>query len=118
MVTLGVEASPQNGGDPSTLPLAIVSIEYQRCEMDRNGVGIRVPVVVLLLGLTACGDAVIVEGVDVEKGTWVGGEAAEVQDLGDGTTNEGGAPDLEADLHEAAETEEENLGPNAPGYIP
>jgi hypothetical protein len=34
------------------------------------------------------------------------------------TTNEGGPVDAEADLHEAAVTEEENLGPNAPGYIP
>lgn len=86
--------------------------------MTRKLVELRVPAVLLTLGLTACGDQVIVEGVDVEKGTWVGGEAAAVQDLGDGTTNEGGAPDLEADLHQAAETEEENLGPNAPGYIP
>lgn len=86
--------------------------------MDQRRVGSRPLALVLLFGLTACGDAVIVEGVDVEKGTWVGGKAAAVQDLGDGSTNEGGAPDLEADLHEAAVTEEENLGPNAPGYIP
>jgi hypothetical protein len=86
--------------------------------MDRRGFNFLVPALLLLLGLTACGDAVIVEGVDTDKGTWVGGEAAEVQDLGNGTTNEGGTPDVEADLNAAAETEEENLGPNAPGYIP
>lgn len=86
--------------------------------MNQRRVGSRALVVALMLGLTACGDQVIIEGVDVEKGASVGGEAAEVQDLGDGSTNEGGAPDMEADLHEAAETEEENLGPNAPGYIP
>jgi hypothetical protein len=86
--------------------------------MTRKFIELRVLAVLLTLGLTACGDEVIVEGVDVEKGTLVGGEAAEVQDLGDGTTNEGGPADVEADLHEAAETEEENLGPNAPGYIP
>jgi hypothetical protein len=86
--------------------------------MTRKFVELRVLAVLLTLGLTACGDEVIVEGVDVEKGTLVGGEAAEVQDLGDGTTNEGGPVDEEASLYEAAETEEKNLGPNAPGYIP
>jgi hypothetical protein len=86
--------------------------------MTRKLVELRVLALLLTLGLTACGDEVIVEGVDVEKGKLVGGEAAEVQDLGDGTTNEGGPADVEADLHEAAVTEEENLGPNAPGYIP
>jgi hypothetical protein len=86
--------------------------------MTRKFVELRVLAVLLTLGLTACGDEVIVEGVDVEKGTLVGGEAAEVQDLGDGTTNEGGPVDEEANLYEAAETEEKNLGPNAPGYIP
>jgi len=86
--------------------------------MTRKFVELRVLAVLLTLGLTACGDEVIVEGVDVEKGTLVGGEAAEVQDLSDGTTNEGGPTDVEADLHEAAVTDEKNLGPNAPGYIP
>lgn len=86
--------------------------------MTRKFVELRGLAVLLTLGLTACGDEVIVEGVDVEKGTLVGGEAAEVQDLGDGTTNEGGPTDVEADLYEAAVTDEKNLGPNAPGYIP
>jgi len=48
----------------------------------------------------------------------VGGDVAEVEDLGDGSTDDGGTPDVEADLHEAAITGEKNLGPNAPGYIP
>jgi hypothetical protein len=80
--------------------------------------GILVLSAVLSLGLGGCNDQVVVQGVDVERGSLVGGEAAEVEDMGDGTSNEGGSPDLEADLHEAAETDEQNLGPNAPGYIP
>jgi hypothetical protein len=42
----------------------------------------------------------------------------DVQDLSDGTTNEGGAPDVLVNATEAAVREEKNLGPNAPGYIP
>lgn len=42
----------------------------------------------------------------------------DVQDLSDGTTNEGGDPDVLVDATEAAVKEEKNLGPNAPGYIP
>lgn len=72
----------------------------------------------LTLGLAACGDQVVVEGVDARRGKLVGGDVAEVQDLGDGTSNEGGEPDMEADLYEAAMEDEKNLGPNAPGYIP
>lgn len=60
----------------------------------------------------------VVEGIDLQTAKPVSGDVAEVQDLGDGTSNEGGAPNLEADLHEAAITDEKNLGPNAPGYIP
>lgn len=41
-----------------------------------------------------------------------------VQDLGDGTTNEGGPVDADFDLRDAAIEGEKNLGPNAPGYIP
>jgi hypothetical protein len=41
-----------------------------------------------------------------------------VQDLGDGTTTEGGAPDVVFDPRDAALEDEKNLGPNAPGYIP
>ncbi len=72
----------------------------------------------LTLGLAACGDQVVVEGIDLQTDKPVSGDVAEVQDLGDGTSNEGGAPDMEADLYEAAITDEKNLGPNAPGYIP
>lgn len=72
----------------------------------------------LALGLVACGDQVVIEGIDARTGKPVSGAAAQVEDLGDGSTNEGGAPDLEADLHEAAIDQEPNLGPNAPGYIP
>lgn len=43
---------------------------------------------------------------------------ADVQDLGDGSTNEGGPPDGYFDLRDAALDHEQNLGPNAPGYIP
>ena len=41
----------------------------------------------------------------------------DVQDLGDGGTNEG-LPDVTVDPRDAALREEKNLGPNAPGYIP
>jgi hypothetical protein len=43
---------------------------------------------------------------------------ANVQDLGDGSTNDGGRPDGYFDLRDAAIDDEKNLGPNAPGYIP
>lgn len=72
----------------------------------------------LILWLAACGDQVVVEGMDAETGKPVGGQAAQVEDLGDGTSNEGGPVDVEADLHEAAIDDEQNMGPNAPGYIP
>jgi hypothetical protein len=73
----------------------------------------------LSLALAGCaGVDTQLEGVDLETGKPVAGQAAEVQDLGDGTTNEGGAPDEEADLYRAAILDEDNLGPNAPGYIP
>jgi hypothetical protein len=41
-----------------------------------------------------------------------------VQDLGDGITDDGGAPDAVFDARDAALEDEKNLGPNAPGYIP
>ena len=70
------------------------------------------------LWLSGCGDQVVIEGINAETGKPVTGEAAQVQDLGDGSSNDGGPPDMEADLYEAAITDEPNLGPNAPGYIP
>ncbi|EGV19182.1 hypothetical protein [Thiocapsa marina] len=42
----------------------------------------------------------------------------DVQDLGDGITDEGGFPDVLVDPRDAALEDEKNLGPNAPGYIP
>ena len=41
-----------------------------------------------------------------------------VEDLGDGSTNDGGPPDVVVDPRDAALEDEKNLGPNAPGYIP
>jgi len=41
-----------------------------------------------------------------------------VEDLGDGSTNDGGPPDLVVDPRDAVLEDEKNLGPNAPGYIP
>ncbi len=83
-------------------------------------IGLRTAPLALLLtlGLPGCGDQMVVEGIDVDTAHPVSGEAAEVEDLGDGSSNDGGAPDMEADLYEAAITDEPNLGPNAPGYIP
>lgn len=71
----------------------------------------------LTLGLVSCGDQMVVEGIDVKTGEPLSGEAAEVEDFGAGESNEG-EPDMEADLYEAAMDDEQNLGPNAPGYIP
>jgi hypothetical protein len=42
----------------------------------------------------------------------------DVQDLSDGSTNEGGPPEVLVNTYEAAIRDEKNLGPNAPGYIP
>jgi len=79
---------------------------------------VRLALLFLTLALTGCGDQVVVEGINADTGRPVEGAAAEVEDLGDGSSNDGGTPDVEADLHEAAITDEANLGPNAPGYIP
>ena len=78
----------------------------------------RLGVLFLTLALSGCSDQAVIEGINVDSGRPVGGETAEVVDLGDGSSNEGGTPDVEADLYEAANTDEPNLGPNAPGYIP
>lgn len=42
----------------------------------------------------------------------------DVQDLSDGSTNEGGPSEVLVNTYEAAVKDEKNLGPNAPGYIP
>lgn len=86
----------------------------------------------LVLGaiVTAADEAVITNGIDVDVRQYidespqgqsdVGADQGtdNVQDLGDGTTNEGGPVDAEFDLRDAALEDEKNLGPNAPGYIP
>jgi hypothetical protein len=83
----------------------------------------------MAVGLTASAEEqVIIQGIDVDVRQTIdsgpqGGQAdgaigQDVQDLGDGSTNDGGAPDAEVDLHDAAIRGEQNLGPNAPGYIP
>ena len=86
----------------------------------------------LLAGaLTAHADEEIVtNGIDVDVRQYIDespqaqsgpdtvGDTADVQDLGDGTTNEGGPVDAEFDLRDAALEDDKNLGPNAPGYIP
>jgi hypothetical protein len=75
-------------------------------------------------------EAVITDGIDVDVRQYINespqGQTStaadqgvyDVQDLGDGTTNEGGPVDAELDLRDAAIEDEKNLGPNAPGYIP
>jgi hypothetical protein len=78
----------------------------------------RLGLLLLMLALTGCGDQVVVEGINLDSDRPVGGEAAEVEDLGGGSSNDGGTPDVEADLYRAATSDEQNLGPNAPGYIP
>lgn len=83
--------------------------------------------VLLATVLTAPADeAVITQGVDVDVRQYIDESpqgpspdlGQNVQDLGDGTTNEGGAPDGYFDLRDEALEDEKNLGPNAPGYIP
>ncbi len=82
----------------------------------------------LAFAITAsAAEEVITQGADVdvrqvideapqgEPGPAIG---QDVQDLGDGTTNDGGVPDADFDLRDAAIEGEKNLGPNAPGYIP
>ncbi len=85
----------------------------------------------LALGLTAAGAAaeeiVTTQGIAVEVRQVIepgpqgrGGPAIgeDVQDFSDGTTNEGGVPQVTVDPRDAAIQGEKNLGPNAPGYIP
>jgi hypothetical protein len=85
----------------------------------------------LMTALTAVADEeVITNGIDVDVRQSIDEspqaqpdqasdqDVQTVQDLGDGTTNEGGVPDAVFDLRDAALEGEKNLGPNAPGYIP
>ena len=94
----------------------------------------RATVVVPLLLLTALSaqadEEVITDGLDVDVRQYINESphdqpnpgadqgVANVQDLGDGSTNDGGSPDGYFDLRDAALDDEKNLGPNAPGYIP
>jgi hypothetical protein len=84
----------------------------------------------LLLATGLCVSAaeeVITQGIDVDVRQFIDeapqGQSGpdigqDVQDLGDGTTNDGGEPDALFDPRDAALEDEKNLGPNAPGYIP
>lgn len=84
--------------------------------------------VLLATGLSAsAAEEVITRGIDVDVRQFIDespqGQSGpdigqDVQDLGDGTTNDGGEPDAVFDLRDAALEDENNLGPNAPGYIP
>jgi hypothetical protein len=89
-----------------------------------------ITVLLLAIGLTAAAEQVLIndnDGINVDvrgvidqapqggPGPAIG---ADVQDMSDGTTNEGGPPDGYVDLRDAALRDEKNLGPNAPGYIP
>ena len=93
--------------------------KHTRCQVTQTRrISNPLAATLLAIGLAACGDQMVVEGIDPETGKPVSGEAAQVDDQGDGTSNEGGPVDMEADLHEAAIDDEQNMGPNAPGYIP
>lgn len=81
----------------------------------------------LATGLCAAAEEVVTRGIDVDVRQFIDespqGQSGpdigqDVQDLGDGTTNEGGVPDALFDPRDAALEDEKNLGPNAPGYIP
>jgi len=85
----------------------------------------------LVTALTAQADEeVITDGPDVDVRQYIDESphrqpssdadqgVADVQDLGDGSTNDGGPPEGYFDLRDAAIDDEKNLGPNAPGYIP
>lgn len=70
---------------------------------------------------------VIQQGADVDVQNTIdpgpqgrGGPAIgqDVQDFSDGSTDEGGVPEVSVDARDAALRQEKNLGPNAPGYIP
>ena len=80
----------------------------------------------LATALAASADQeVITDGIDVDVRQFIDESpqtgpdlGQDVQDLGDGTTNEGGPVEADFDLRDAALEDEKNLGPNAPGYIP
>ncbi|MBK1650276.1 hypothetical protein CKO36_17190 [Rhabdochromatium marinum] len=73
--------------------------------------------VVALLNLTACGDQVVVEGVEASDGALVGDTVLDApMDTAAGLP--GADANATGDPYEEAIEGEKNLGPNAPGYIP
>ena len=81
----------------------------------------------LAIGLSAAEEEVITDGINVDVRGVIdpapqrdadAGIGQDVQDFSDGTTNEGGVPEVSVDLRDAALEDEQNMGPNAPGYIP
>ena len=83
----------------------------------------------LAAGLAAsAAEEVIVNGIDVDvrrtldegpqQDPGQGDIGQDVQDLGAGGTDDGGVPDASVNPRDAAIEGEQNLGPNAPGYIP
>jgi len=84
------------------------------------------PLLVTAALAASADEEVITDGIDVDVRQYIDEDPQgrtypgidNVQDLGDGTTDEGGAPDAVFDPRDAALEDEQNLGPNAPGYIP
>ncbi|MBK1722998.1 hypothetical protein [Thiocystis violacea] len=68
------------------------------------------------LVVSGCGDQVVVEGVDLDDGAVVGDAVLDAQV--DETGMSGDEENATGDPYEEAVEGEENLGPNAPGYIP
>jgi len=103
-----------------------------RCKLNpKNLAFVTIGSLLLLSAFVTCADEeVITNGLDVDVRQYIDESpnsqtdaaadqgVANVQDLGDGSTNDGGPPDGYFDLRDAALDDEQNLGPNAPGYIP
>jgi len=111
------------------LPLFVPST---RCKLNPKTLAIATfgPLLLAAVLMSDADEKVITNGIDVDVRQYINEspqgqpDAAsdqgiyDVQDLGDGTTNEGGPVDAEFDPRDAAIDDEKNLGPNAPGYIP
>ena len=99
-----------------------------RCPLSRKNLAIlTLGPLLLTAALAASADEeVITNGIDVDVRQSIDEDPQgrtypgidNVQDLGDGSTDEGGVPDAIFDPRDAALEDEKNLGPNAPGYIP
>jgi hypothetical protein len=95
--------------NPKNLPIAIIG-----------------PVLLAIALAAPADEEVITDGIDVDVRQFIDEDPQgrtypgidNVQDLGDGITDEGGAPDAFVDPRDAALEDEKNLGPNALGYIP